>query len=68
MYLHIQFKDGSNPFLKYGTESELLKEMKRWGRRFKLLVDYSFRYEPGGKSKVVGFNVLAVRKGVDHII
>lgn len=61
MYLHIKFKNGSNPFLKYGTEKELFKELKKWDKNYYLLVDRV----PGFINKKwqdVGLEVLAIER------
>ena len=61
MYLHIKFKNGSNPFLKYGTEKELFKELKKWDKNYHLLVDRV----PGFINKKwqdVGLEVLAIER------
>ena len=34
MFLHITFSDGSNPFLMYGTITEINKEAKKWKRNY----------------------------------
>lgn len=34
MALHFEFRDGSNPFLKYGTAAELLCELSSWSVRW----------------------------------
>lgn len=37
MYLHITFSDGSNPFVRYGTITDIEKEIKRWDRNYEQL-------------------------------
>lgn len=34
MFLHITFSDGSNPFVKYGTITDIKKEIKKWKRNY----------------------------------
>jgi hypothetical protein len=41
MYLHIKFKDGSNPYIFYGknwnaTREECYKELDKWSKNYKL--------------------------------
>ena len=41
MYLHIEFKYGSNPYIFYGknwdaTKADLYKELNRWAKNYKL--------------------------------
>lgn len=61
MYLHIKFKNGSNPFLKYGTENELFKELRKWDKNYHLLIDRV----PGiinKKWQDIGLEVLAIER------
>lgn len=36
MALHLSFRDGSNPFVKYGTAEELLYELQAWSRGYRI--------------------------------
>lgn len=63
MYLHITFTNGSNPFLKYGTEKELNKELKKWEKNWDLLKEPITGFI-NGKSKIIGYNVRAIRKKI----
>lgn len=36
MFFHIQFEDGSNPYVFYGNKNECKKNMKRWEKNYKL--------------------------------
>ena len=61
MYLHITFKNGSNSFLKYGTEKELFNELRKWDKKYHLLVDRI----PGiinKKWQDIGLEVLAIER------
>lgn len=61
MYLHIQFLNGSNPFLKYGTEKELNKELKKWEKNWDLLKEPVAGFI-NGKPGIIGYNVRAMEK------
>ena len=61
MYLHIRFKDGSNPYVKYGTEKELKKEIKKWEKNFNLTVKESYNTD----NKVCGYNAVAMNKEIN---
>lgn len=61
MFLHIQFLNGSNPFLKYGTEKELDKELKEWEKNWKLLKEPVMGFI-NGKPGIVGYDVRATEK------
>lgn len=39
MYLHITFTNGSNPYVAYGDESKIKKELKKWKRNYDLYID-----------------------------
>ena len=61
MYLHIRFRDGSKPFVAYGTEDELFNRLRKWEENYHLLIDRV----PGiinRKWQDVGLEVLAVEK------
>lgn len=34
MFLHIQFDDGSNPYVMYGDRQQLEDEMKKWAKNY----------------------------------
>ena len=36
IYLTIDFTNGSNPYLFYGTREECFKELTRWSKNYKL--------------------------------
>ena len=36
MFLHITFSDGSNPYLMYGTITDVNKEIKKWKHNYTL--------------------------------
>lgn len=35
-YLHIEFTNGSNPWVSYGDKRKLTNELKRWSRNYVL--------------------------------
>lgn len=37
MYLHITFNDGSNPYVAFGSEKEIKKELKRWTKNYEVI-------------------------------
>lgn len=49
MALHLSFRDGSNPFVKYGTAEELLYELQAWSHRYRI------RPEAGSVDSVASF-------------
>lgn len=57
MFLHIVFKDGSNPYVKYGEDKELKKEIKKWSKEYNLEVRDTLM-----NNKVVGYTVTAENK------
>lgn len=59
-YLHIQFADGSNPFVKYGSYDELKKEIKRWQRNYDL---YPFT-KPDGNIQATAYPKFKEAKAV----
>ena len=58
MFLHIVFEDGSNPYVKYGTDKELKKEIKRWEKNFDLDIGNVLDM----KSEVIGYRIIAEDK------
>ena len=61
MYLHIEFTNGSNPYLKYGTEDELLKEIKKWEKEWNLVKETVAGFV-NGKPGIIGIQVRATEK------
>lgn len=43
MYLHLEFEDGSNPYIFYGkhpgrtTHADCMRELSRWSKRFEII-------------------------------
>lgn len=62
MFLHIAFKDGSNPYVKYGTNKELKKEIKKWEKNYSLEIENVLRDKTDVNSEVVGYSVVAENK------
>lgn len=51
MALHFTFKDGSNPFVKYGQPVELLPELWAWSKR------YAMRADPASDPSIAQFEL-----------
>ena len=62
MFLHIAFKDGSNPYVAYGADKELKKEIKKWEKNYNLEIENVFRNKADMNSEVVGYSVVAENK------
>lgn len=62
MFLHIAFKDGSNPYVKYGTDKELKREIKKWGKNYNLEVENITRNKAIADSEIIGYSVVAENK------
>ena len=62
MFLHIAFKDGSNPYVAYGTDKELKKEIKKWEKNYNLDIENVLRNKTDTNSEVVGYSVVAENK------
>lgn len=64
MWLHITFKDGSNPYVKYRlkTENGLKRELKKWEKNYDLTVRRVEQLSMLGEPKLIGFDVTAKEK------
>ena len=60
MYFHMTFEDGSNPYVMYGTEAQLRKELKKWEENYYLIVNRVCERPLDFSSRTLGFNVYAV--------
>ena len=62
MFLHIAFKDGSNPYVKYGTDKELKKEIRRWNKNYNMEIESVLRDKTDSNSEMLGYSVVAENK------
>lgn len=60
MYLHIMFEDGSNPYLMYGDERKLNKEIKKWKRNFDIVTEAIYSHKR--PYVVMGINAIAMKR------
>lgn len=64
MWLHITFKDGSNPYVKYRirTENGLKRELKKWEKNYELTIRRVEQMGIEREPKLMGFDVTAKEK------
>lgn len=60
MYLHITFTDGSNPYVMFGDEEKLNKELKRWKRNFDIVTENAYSYKR--PNVIVGIKAVATER------
>lgn len=55
MYLHIVFTDGSNPWVSFGDEAKLSKELRKWRRNYIVEKLYGTTYKATNRAEDTDF-------------